>query len=92
MTDIVERLLHLVSLDDPERGGPYGGAAAQACMGAMREAASEIERLRGALAPFARHLGMDGAPVVLRIGADTWLATLTTEDFTRARHALGRRS
>lgn len=46
MSELERRLLGLVSLNDPSRGGPYGGTAAAACMEAMKEAAAEIARLR----------------------------------------------
>ena len=44
--NIVDRLRFLVSLDNPEHGGPYGGTAARECMEAMTEAADEIVLLR----------------------------------------------
>ena len=46
MTDIVKTLRFLVSLDQPEKGGPYGGTAAIECVRAMAEAADKIEGLR----------------------------------------------
>lgn len=46
-TKLIVRLNHLVALDDPALGGPYGGVAARACMQAMRDAVSELERLLG---------------------------------------------
>jgi hypothetical protein len=49
-----------------------------------------VERLREALRPFARHVGKSGEKVTLSIGKDTWTATLTTDDFERARTALQR--
>ncbi len=45
MTTLTERLRFLVSLNEPEHGGPYQGSAAQACVEAMAQAADEIERL-----------------------------------------------
>ena len=52
MNELIDRLHHLVSLDEPDKGGPYGGYAASKCIEAMREAADlllsqaqEIERL-----------------------------------------------
>jgi hypothetical protein len=42
---LVARLRHLVSLNEPWNGGPYQGVAATACVEAMDEAASLIERL-----------------------------------------------
>lgn len=46
MTDLTDRLLHLVALNEPENGGPYQGIAAQACMQAMREAADALDSLQ----------------------------------------------
>jgi hypothetical protein len=46
MTDIVKTLRFLVSLDQPEKGGPYRGTAAEECVRAMGKAAGEIEELR----------------------------------------------
>jgi len=43
--DLIQRLRHLVSLNEPRNGGPYQGTAALACVDAMREAAATIERL-----------------------------------------------
>lgn len=40
--ELVERLRHLVSLNAPHSGGPYGGYAAAQCMSAMTEAASAL--------------------------------------------------
>lgn len=44
-SELVRRLRFLVSLNDPERGGPYGGSAAEQCMIAMADAADLIEAL-----------------------------------------------
>jgi hypothetical protein len=43
--DLVRRLRFLVSLNDPDRGGPYGGTAAEQCMRAMCDAADALEQL-----------------------------------------------
>ena len=42
---MVERLRKLISLDQPENGGPYGGFAAAECMRWMAEAASLLTRV-----------------------------------------------
>ena len=42
---LIERLKHLIALDDPALGGPYGGVAARACLVAMQDAVNELERL-----------------------------------------------
>lgn len=47
--ELVRKLDHLVSLDDPARGGPYEGAAARACMESMEMAAARIRQLECAL-------------------------------------------
>jgi hypothetical protein len=54
---LVALLRHLISLDAPEKGGPYQGLAARECLKAMSESAAtlsaqeaEIERLRKELA------------------------------------------
>lgn len=41
--ELVRRLRHLVSLNAPEKGGPYQGFAAAECMKAMTEAAAALE-------------------------------------------------
>lgn len=46
MSDLVERLRHLVRLNEPQHGGPYAGHAAAACIKAMTESADELARLR----------------------------------------------
>lgn len=43
--ELVERLRHLISLDEPKNGGPYGGLAARECLRAMSEAATALERV-----------------------------------------------
>ena len=45
MSDLVERLRHLVRLNEPQHGGPYAGHAAAACIKAMTESADELARL-----------------------------------------------
>lgn len=46
MTDeLVRRMRHLVSLNDPRHGGPYGGSAAQDFVETMTKAADRIEEL-----------------------------------------------
>lgn len=47
--DLVAELNHLVALNDAANGGPYRGAAADACVLAMRKAADRIEALEGGL-------------------------------------------
>lgn len=43
--ELVERLKHLIALDEPKNGGPYGGLAARECLRAMTEAATALERV-----------------------------------------------
>lgn len=50
MSEITDKLRHLVSLDKPESGGPYGGYAAAQCVKAMAEAADYIDRLEARVA------------------------------------------
>lgn len=45
--ELVEELRHLVSLNDPSRGGPYAGHAADRCMKAMTRAADLLSRIDG---------------------------------------------
>jgi hypothetical protein len=40
--ELIERLKHLISLDEPRNGGPYQGLAAKLCLGAMTEAAKAL--------------------------------------------------
>jgi len=49
VAELVERLEHLVSLNDPDKGGPYGGYAAQNCVEAMSKAASALSAQAAAL-------------------------------------------
>lgn len=42
---LVGEMRHLVSLNEPDKGGPYGGFAAQRCMAAMTKAASTLTSL-----------------------------------------------
>ena len=42
--ELVRKLNHLVSLNEPKNGGPFQGFAAQACVEAMREAASRLSQ------------------------------------------------
>jgi hypothetical protein len=42
--DLVRRLRFLVSLNDPDHGGPYGGSAADQCMRAMSDAADALDQ------------------------------------------------
>ena len=42
-SELSSRLCHLVSLDRPENGGPYGGLAARECMSEMGNAADLID-------------------------------------------------
>lgn len=57
---------------------------------AILSMAEENKRLREALGPFARHVGKDGEIIRLEWGKDHWTGTLSPEDFTRARRALGK--
>lgn len=41
-SDLIERLQMLISLNEPRHGGPYQGAAAEACVQAMRDAKSAL--------------------------------------------------
>lgn len=43
--ELVARLKHLVSLNEPRHGAPYMGTAAQSCVVAMDEAAAAIVRI-----------------------------------------------
>jgi hypothetical protein len=43
---LVRELDHLVRLNEPEHGGPYQGAAATACVEAMKNAANVLRALR----------------------------------------------
>jgi len=42
---LLDRMRHLVSLNDPDHGGPYGGYAAEQFVSTMKDAIAEIERL-----------------------------------------------
>lgn len=54
MSEITDKLRHLVSLDKPKSGGPYGGYAAAQCVKAMAEAADYIDRLEARVAELDR--------------------------------------
>ena len=43
--DLIARMRHLVSLNGPEHGGPYGGAAAEDFVRTMTRAANALEAL-----------------------------------------------
>ena len=57
MSDLVARLRHLVSLNERKNGGPYQGAAAEACVKAMGEAADLIESQAAKIAELERENG-----------------------------------
>jgi len=69
--DLEKRLRHLVSLNEPEKGGPYGGLAAELCMRAMREAADALAALRDKLAAVEGE--RDAPSDRLEIGSPEWL-------------------
>lgn len=58
MSDLVARLRHLVSLNERKNGGPYQGAAAEACVKAMGEAADLIESQAAKIAELERQLSI----------------------------------
>lgn len=59
--ELVRRLDHLVSLNEPEHGGPYGGLAAQECVKAMRDAANALRRPTSPPTPLAREAALEEA-------------------------------
>lgn len=62
MNELTKRLRYLVSLDKPEKGGPYGGLAAQECMKAMTEVADSHDKLVEALRAISGHIDLNGSP------------------------------
>lgn len=56
--ELIRRLRFLVSLNNPDRGGPYGGTAAAQCMEAMTQAADMLEQQANVFDLLAQH-GID---------------------------------